>query len=436
MPIGKNFYIAAFAGVLIVLLAGIAGAAEAVFYLYNIILVSLWAFDMYYTPKPRMLEISRHLETKLSLAAENQVKILVRNTSDHPLKVYVTDDVPFHFKHDLPMKPQLISPHSTAEFVYNITPLKRGEFTFDKIHVRYPGLLGFCRKKISISTAEKYKVYPNMKALSQYNISSLNKNLFIQGLRKIRTTSSTGEFESLREYNTSDDFRKINWKATARKNSLIVNTYQPEKNQHIFIFIDSSRVMNTEINNIKKLDYAINSAFLLTDYIIKGGDNVGLLVFDHRVRRYLKPGKGPAQFDLMAENLYNIEAPECSASYEEAIDFFNTKQKRRSLIFIFTELFNADEALRFAKAVRARLSKHLVFAITIKDPRIEEMAGMKASNTRDMFLKSAAVKTLQERKKIKSVLTSAGILNTDVSPDKLSLEVVGRYLDIKRSGIL
>ena len=194
--------------------------------------------------------------------------------------------------------------------------------------------------------------------------------------------------------------------------------------------------MNSEINNIKKLDYAINSAFLLSDYIIKGGDNVGLMVFDHKVRKYLKPGKGPAQFDLIADNLYNVEAPESSASYDESIVFFNSKQKRRALIFIFTELFNKDEAIRFAAAVRGNLSKHLVFTITIKDPRIEELAKSKASSTREMFIKSAAVKTLHERKKIKAVLTSAGILNTDISPDKLSLEVIGRYIDIKRSGIL
>ena len=186
MPVGKNFYIAAFIGAIIILFSSLAGAAEPVFFLYNIALISLWAFDMHYTPKPSKLEISRELETKLSLAADNQVKILIRNTSDHPLKISVTDDVPFHFKHDQPLKPKIISAHSTGEFLYNITPLKRGEFTFDKIHVRYPGVLGFCRKKTIVSTGEKYKVYPNMKALSQYSINSLNKNLFVQGLKKTK----------------------------------------------------------------------------------------------------------------------------------------------------------------------------------------------------------------------------------------------------------
>jgi uncharacterized protein (DUF58 family) len=334
------------------------------------------------------------------------------------------------------MLPQQIAPHGEATFIYKITPLKRGEFTFDKIHIHYPGLLGFCKKKSIISLLEKYKVYPNMKALSQYTLNSLSKNLFIQGLKKTRTVSSGGEFEALREYTPGDDVRKINWSATARSNSLIVNTYTPEKNQHIYAFIDSSRVMNSEINDIKKLDYAINSAFLLSDYIIRAGDNIGLMVFDSKVRKYLPPGKGPAQFDLIADDLYNVEAPENSASYTDAIQFFNSKQKRRSLIFIFTELFNKDEALRFAQAIRSQLSKHIVFTITIKDPRLEEMANLEATTTRDLFVKSAAVKVLEERKKIKAVLSSAGILNSDISPDKLSLEVVGRYIDIKRSGML
>lgn len=436
MPINKRLYKLALCGAVIILLAGLAGFAELAFVLVNLILLSLWLYDMIVTPSVKNFEVSRALEVKLSLAVVNDVVITVRNKSNYGLEVYVTDDVPRFFNHTLPLEKKYIPAHGEMTYEYSVTPLKRGEFFFPAIHIQYRGLLGLCFKKKKFETFEHYKVYPNMKALSDYRISSLNRNMFMQGLKKTRTASSGGDFDSLREYTVGDDFRRINWSATARKGDLIMNTYTPEKNQHVAVMLDCSRVMNSEINGIKKLDYSINSAFLLADYVIRGGDNIGLMVFDSEVRRYLNPAKGPAQFDAIADNLYNIEANELSASYDEVIKAYAVKQKRRSLIFIFTELFNSEEAIRFSQAVRKNLSKHMVFTITINDPRIAELAELKPQNKKDIYVKAAAVKINDERKKIRAVLTSAGILNTDISPDKLSLEVVGRYIDIKRSGLL
>ena len=105
--------------------------------------------------------------------------------------------------------------------------------------------------------------------------------MFLHGIKKTRRNVQGGEFDSLREYVQSDTYNIINWAATARRHELIVNTYVPEKNQYIFIMIDSSRVMNSEYKNIKKLDYAINSAFLWL-ITAHGGDNVGLMVLTAR----------------------------------------------------------------------------------------------------------------------------------------------------------
>ena len=431
----RLIYISLFGGVF-VLIAGLASWAFAVivFLLLNLLLIGLVVADHVQTPKPSVFEVKREMNTKLSLGAVNNVEIVVRNNSATPLKVWVTDSVPMHFEHTLPIESKWIPAYGQEVFNYQVTPLKRGEVYFEYIYLRYTGIYGFIQKQMKIKQDEGYKVYPNMKALTEYRMSTLNRNMFMHGIKRVRRNVEGGEFDSLREYAQGDPYNMINWAATARRNELIVNTYTPEKNQYIFIMLDSSRVMNSEYKNIKKLDYAINSAFLLTDYCTNGGDNVGLMVFDSKVRRYVSPRKN--NFDAIASNLYNVEYTETAADYDTAIKTFAMKQRRRSLVFIFTELFNADEALRLSNAVKAHLSNHLVYTITIKDPRIDEFDSLVPKNIDDIYLKSAGVKLVSERDKIREVLRKTGIMSSDVEPDKLSLEAVSRYLDIKRSGIL
>jgi len=438
VSVSKRAFFFALIGAVVVFFAGIGGDVWAVvaFTLQLLILISLFVLDVISSPSPKKINVERIMETKLSLAALNKVEIIVRNGSNHKLKIYVTDDIPFHFTNNLPMEPGFISPHGQLSYFYEITPLKRGEFLFPAIHIEYNGIYGFCVRKKTFHTENTYKVYPNMKALSDYRLSSLSRNMFFQGIKRIRQASFEGEFDSLRDYSEGDSYKHINWRATAHNNKLIVNTYMPEKNQFINIMLDSSRVMNSEINNIKKLDYAINASFLLADYCINGGDNVGLLVFDRQVRRFLYPGKGPAQFENIAENLYNVNDTETSADYITAMSAIANKQRRRSLIFIFTELFNSDEAVRFADSVKKFLCNHIVYAITINDPRLTKYASLTPNNIDEIYLKSAAVKMLSERNKIKAVLNSAGIMNTDADPDKLSIEAVSKYVEIKSTGRL
>ena len=231
-------------------------------------------------------------------------------------------------------------------------PQKRGEYTFGKIHIRYNGVLRLCSKKGVYDITKSYKVYPNIKDLSRYGLAAIKKSQLIQGIKKFKAYGTGTEFESLKEYAEGDDYRKINWLASARSNKLIVNTYEPEKNQQVMIMLDSSRVMNSEINYIKKLDYSINAAFLLADVVIKKGDNVGVMVFDSQVKRYIKPGKGLGHFQLLAENLYNVEENFVSADYKGALTYLNQNQNRRCLICIFTELFSVDEALTLSSALK------------------------------------------------------------------------------------
>lgn len=427
----KRFLALLVLGIVPIIIASFVGLELYAFLIYNIIVFSLYIVDYRMTPNKSLLSVERVCHEKLSMGTDNEISINIRNNSGYALDIEALDEVPVYMK----VRNAVVSIHVRAHYEasgnYYVIPEKRGEFKFGKVHLRYTGVMGLCRKKGAYELEKNYKVYPNLKDLSKYGLAAIKKSQLIQGIKKNKSFGVGTEFESLREYIEGDDYRKINWMATARSNKFIVNTYEHERNQQVMIMLDSSRVMNSEINYIKKLDYSINAAFLLADVAIKKGDNAGVMVFDNSVKRFVKPGKGMGQFQLIAENLYNVQENFVSADYTTALTYLNRNQKRRCLLCIFTELFNVDEAFQLAAALKSLAKQHIPLVITIKDMRLYDYAEGEVTDTKDIFTKVAAMKLISEREKIKKIFNDSSIAVVDVPPDKFSIEVVNKYLSMK-----
>ena len=431
MPINKNLVILIFLGIIPIIIGDFLNMTLLFFVAYNGLLIILFVIDYIITPGINSIEVKRICENKFSLGVDNSVILSVRNKSKYILNVEMIDDVPLYFKYKKEVVNVRVLPFNESSGEYYVFPIKRGEYTFGNVHARYNGLLKLCIKKKICDLKEKFKVYPNIKDLRKYTLAAIKKNQLIHGSKKTRNFGIGTEFENLRDYNTDDEYRKINWMATARLNKLIVNTYEPERNQQIFIMLDSSRVMNSEINNVKKLDYAINSAFVLAEFIIKKNDNVGLLVFDSNVRRFVKPGKGMNQFRILAENLYNVEENIVSADYKKALTYLNSQHKRRSLLCIFTDLFNVEDASSLVNSLKTISKRHIPLVISIKDMRLYKIASDVAKGENNIFLKASAMKIIEEREKIKRIFLNTGIASIDIPPDKLSIEALNKYISMK-----
>ena len=431
MPVNKNLVTLIFLGIIPIIIGSYFNMTLLFLASYNGLLIVFFIIDYIITPGPNSIEVKRICDRKFSLGVDNSVILSVRNKSKYILNVEMIDDVPLYFKYRNEVVNVRVFPFNESSGEYFVFPLKRGEYTFNTVHARYNGLLKLCIKNKICELKEKYKVYPNIKDLRKYTLAAIKKNQLIHGSKKTRNFGIGTEFENLREYNIDDEYRKINWMATARLNKLIVNTYEPERNQQIFILIDSSRVMNSEINNVKKLDYAINSAFVLSEFIIKKNDNVGLLVFDSSVRRFVKPGKGMNQFRVLAENLYNVEENIVSADYRRALTYLNSYHKRRSLLCIFTDLFDTEDASSLVNSLKTISKRHVPLVISIKDMRLYKIASDVAKDENNMFLKAGAMKIIDEREKIKKIFLNSGIASIDIPPDELSIEVLNMYISMK-----
>ncbi|NTW98139.1 MAG: DUF58 domain-containing protein, partial [Oscillochloris sp.] len=302
--------------------------------------------------------------------------------------------------------------------------------------LRYRGLLGTLVRQARYPAAAAVQVYPNVLELRKYDLLARKGLLYEQGLRPARIYGQGGEFERLREYTPDDEFRRISWKATARRGKPIAAEVETERSQHVICLIDTGRLMAPPLGDIAKLDYVINTALLLGYVATLKGDHVGLLTFADEVGTFLAPQRGRAQFQRMIEALYNVQAEAVEADHAVALAYLERKVRRRALVVLFTDLATPDAA-RPLIAHMARLGRrHLPVCVTLSDPNVSAAIGMPAGDSRAAYTRAVAEQLRDERQAILDTLSRSGVIPVDVPADKLTISVVNTYLRLKAAGRL
>lgn len=413
------------------------GGSLAVFVIYNAVCLGLLALDFLLPPAAGDLTVTRADENKLFYKTENKISITVRNTGARPFHVTLKDNLPdWHFTQTGENLTRIVLPGSESAFDYDVFPSKRGSFQFSDIHARVRGRLGFCEKFFVYAAPMEMKVYPNLKDLSKYRLIIRKDRLLQAGGRPVGVRGADAEFESLREYVEGDDFRKINWNNTARENKLIVNQYEAEKNQPVFLLIDAGRPMSYGCRGYKKLDYAINTALILSDIVNQKGDNSGLMVFDTDVRSLIMPGKGEAHRSALMEALYHVEDTKNTSDYEGAFIELATRQKRRCLAFIFTDFMSLEEAKMLLEGIGAISRRHVPVIVLMKNEGVHGIAGGDDGTISGIYEKAVALEVLRERQRITRALASRGVLCVESDAERFALTAINTYLSMKNRNVI
>ncbi len=406
---------------------------------YDVLLGLLTVADFLAAPAPeRALTVDRVVDDKLSLGAANPVTLEARNRSGLPLRVTFRDDPPFQFALDGPAQGDLLlSPDNRPErFSYHVTPPAKGDFAFGDVAVQYSGRLGLASRLGRLPARRPVKVYPNLKETEKYELLARRGRLQQLGIRAARLRGGGSVFESLREYVPGDEYKKIDWNATARRDKLISRQYEVERSQNIVLLLDTGRTMLQPVQKMAKLDYVVNTALMLA-YVAAGSDDkVGLMAFDADVRAYLPPAKSRAQVYAIMETLYNMEARLVEADYREAFQNLAARWRRRSLVVLFSDLVDPDSSAQILDAVPIIEGLHRVVCVTVSDPNIVAAAKSVPDDSAGVYQKAVAQQVLQERRQAISVLKRRGVWTIDSPPEDLSADLINHYLDLKsRSSI-
>ena len=398
---------------------------------YASLVIVLFTMDWFLAGRVDHFDVARVHDTKLSLGTENAVTLSVRNRSRRGTRFTVRDEAPEAFKIETRILEGEVSPLETWTGVYHLKPLRRGDYKFGDLHLRWLGPLKLVLRQGRVKAAGPVKVYPNLLDVRMYDLLLRRNRLHELGLRTTRMFGEGTEFERLREYLPDDEYRRINWKATARRNRPITVEYQTERSQSVIAVLDTGRMMQSPVADISKLDYAVNAVLFLT-YVATGkGDRVGMMSFADDVSHYLAPRQGRGQFYRMLEVLYAVEAMQVEPNYRKALTYLSVKQRRRALVVIFTDLSSGASMDSLVAQVSLLARSSLPLVVTISDPDIHSASKQQPHDSLTVYQRAAASQILDERRLALDTLRRRGVLTLDVPANQLSFSVINRYLELK-----
>lgn len=378
----------------------------------------------------------RILPEKLSNGDENPVKVDIKNKYSFKIYTKVIDEIPFQFqKRDFLIEKEIESGKNTL-FQYILEPKERGEYSFGALNVFASSPLGFISKRFTFQKDAMLPAYPSFIHLRKYELMALQNEFLLGGIKKIRKLGHTMEFEQIKEYVPGDDVRTINWKATSKTNRLMVNQFQDEKSQRIFMLIDKGRTMKMPFKRLSLLDYSINASMALSHIILKKGDRAGMMTFSKKTENKVAADNKSGQLRKISESLYNIKTDFFESDFNRLYQDVKYSVNQRSLLLLFTNFETLDALNRQMKYLRGIAKNHLLVVVFFKNSELQSLLHKNPESIQEIYDEVIAEKFEFEKKLIIQELRKYGIYSVYTLPENLNVEVINKYLEIKARGIL
>lgn len=388
-----------------------------------------------YRPKEGVFA-RRETPEKLSNGDKNPISIYLENRYGFLISLEIIDEIPFQFqKRDLLFETNLKA-NETQLLRYELRPTKRGEYSFGAVNVYVLSPLRLVKRRFQFSQDKMVPVYPSFLQMREYELMAISNRLTDLGIKKIRRIGHSMEFEQIRPYVYGDDVRTLNWKATARRNDLMINAFQEEKSQSIYCLIDKGRVMKMPFEGLSLLDYAINATLVLSNIALYKQDKAGVLTFSDKFGQMLLADRRPGQMQKILDLLYRQKTRYLETDYE--LLYVKTKHfiKQRSLLLLFTNFETLSSMRRQLPYFRKLAKDHLLIVIFFENTELRALLDKPAVSTEEIYLKTIAEKYFYEKQQIVKELGQYGIQAMLTPPQKLTANTVNKYLELKARGMI
>ncbi|MCB4798904.1 DUF58 domain-containing protein [Neotamlana laminarinivorans] len=382
------------------------------------------------------IEATRELPDKFSNGDNNSVILNLSNYYPFTINLEIIDEIPEQFQvRDFKLKDSIAS-RKTKTINYLLKPTERGEYKFGSLNIYASSALKIVAKRYTFNADAMVPTYPSFKQLKKFELLNINKNSFEYGLKKVRRLGHSMEFEQIKEYVLGDDLRTINWKATAKKNQLMVNQFQDEKSQPVYSIIDKGRIMKMPFNGLSLLDYAINAALVISNVVLKKQDKAGMFSFSKKTENVVVAERRNSQMQLILESLYNVKTDYFETDFSRLYTNLKKHVKQRSLLLMYTNFETLDGLERQLPYLKAIAKSHLLVVIFFKNTELNELINNKAETVEQVYDKVIAEKFDFEKRLIVNELKKYGIHSILTSPEQLTINTINKYLEVKARGLL
>lgn len=375
---------------------------------------------------PARLQIDRESTLEFVITNRGKRGVLVRLRQPWPRSIAGLDDGAEVF----------VEPMEAVTIGLKVTPHRRGRVMFEPMAVDVSSRHRLGVRRWAAGERQTMTVYPDLRQLTEYQQLQRSRALMQLGVHRQRQIGTGREFEQLREYLPDDQFRDINWKATARRMKPVTNLYHAERSRDVLLCIDFGRMMGNPAGTTTTLDRVIDAAVMLADTSMRHGDRVGLVTFADRVATVIKPGNSDASRQLLMQSLVDLQPKGVFTSYTALVQTLRRRQSHRALVFVFTDFNDPQLASELAERMRLISRRHVVVVVGLRDGLMAKVAGATPVRSEGLYATLAAGQLLAERDADVLRLIKSSVNVTEADPRTLTVQVINRYLSIKQRQLL
>ncbi|HEU4470018.1 MAG TPA: DUF58 domain-containing protein [Flavisolibacter sp.] len=400
---------------ILLLFAGIAVTVDAIF-LYS---------------RRKGILSERLLNERLSNGDQNKIIIKLRNRYGYRIQGLLIDELPYQFQERKWQRQVDIEGGASQEIEYFLKPLERGAYEFGNINVYVRGPLRMTRRRYIFRAERTVKVYPSYIQMRRYQLMAVGSSVQQSGMKRMRKLGHSLEFEQIKDYVRGDDYRTINWKATARRGDLMSNNYTDERSQQIYCAINKGRVMKMPFEGMTLLDYAINASLVLSSVALQRQDKAGLISFAQQLDAFIPADKKPTQINQILETLYKQETVFLEPDFEKLFSVVRNRITHRSLIVLFTNFESMESLQRELPSLKKLAHYHLLMVVFFENTELKQLTDTGVQTIEDIYVKTIAEKYRYEKRLIARELQKHGIVSVLTAPQQLTINSINKYLELK-----
>lgn len=437
MHLTTRFFIAL--GGLVVLVALSFGyrVLDIIWVIYLLALIILTLTDIFtlFTGKTRFT-ITRETGKLLSLGDDNPIYLELKSNHDFAIRASIYDELPVQFQERDFQMDVVLPPREERRLKYDVRPVVRGEYWWGKTNILAKTVIGLVARRHRLGSEMMVPVYPSIIQMKKYELTAFARISTFEGIKKVRRLGHSYEFEKIRNYAEGDDIRSLNWKATGRRNALMVNQYQDERAQQVYSVIDKSRNMHMPFNRLSLLDFAVNTSLVISNIALKKHDKAGLVTFSNKIGSTLRAENSRTQLKKILHALYNEKAQPMEANYDLLYRGVKNVIKSRSLIFLYLN-FESAYAMERALPVLKKINHlHLLVVMIFENTELMDYADNDVEFIQDIYTQTVAQKLIREKKEMVQLLRKYGVQTILSKPEDLSINTVNKYLELKSRGLI
>lgn len=402
----------------------------------DVLLGAVALIDLASVPKQGSFSVERELGRIASLRKKHSVTLTLTNHSVREFLLRVRDGLPPELRPQREQFKVRLGPRSRLTLQYELEAKRRGAFELRDVYVLITSRWHLWKRYLDYPAVSELHVYPDMKQLGEYAVLARTNRLALMGVRRVRRIGQDNEFERLRDYTQDDNYKHIDWRATSRRQKLIVRDFQRNQSQTLLFLIDCGRMMTNQAAGLSLLDHALNSMLMLSYVALSHGDAVGMISFSDVIHGFVPPKSGLSQMNRLLHASFNRFPELVESRYDEAFLYLKTHCRKRSLVIFITNIIDEVNSNQVERYLGTMVGRHLPMAVFLRDRQLFAAAEVPHPQGSALFRAAAAAEILTWRHQVLRDLTSKGVLSVDVFPEDLTAPLVNRYLEIKARHLL